>query len=449
MDMLTAFCINGRGARCPKGEVPMTMTQNAAVYFEDKLDFENGIKPLLIKQMHAYKRLSHIGVLPTASSPLWTTQWRPVELNQSVYDRMIQKHAVDNDKELMAMIDKLCNEPLPNDLPLWVFHYIENNNGSSIWLWRISHGISDGIRLISVAANLLQDVDGNPIGAPTSVILKKRSGKKKGKGKKMNWLNPQTYLKLFADIKKMDYSVNGPCDSINAFKPDAKIHGPKRQIHIRSKVPLRIGDIKVLKNKFGVTFNDVITCLACSGIRAYILAKDPNYFKTNAKVTMTSLLAFGFPPKRTFRGQYDWLRNGFTMTDWLFPIGIADFEQRLAVIHKNGLKLKTSFVTPLAMMGTEFLARLGFDDLLDDNIGKTFARHTCVFSSLPSWDRQLYFEGVKCHKLEASYFNWIPQFIFISYMDAIYGTLIVDPERFPNAELIMNAMSEELHRQCK
>merc|ERR1719464_631937 len=175
------------------------MTQNSAIYFENKLDFENSIRPLLIKQLHSYKRLSHVGVLPTASSPLWTTRWQPIELNESVYNRMIQKHTVDNDEQLRAMIDDLCNEPLPNDLPLWVFHYIENNNGSSIWLWRISHGISDGIRLISIAANMLQDAKGNAIGAPTSVILKGGKNKKREKAEKQ-WIELAESKNIFEYI---------------------------------------------------------------------------------------------------------------------------------------------------------------------------------------------------------------------------------------------------------
>ena len=72
-----------------------------------------------------------------------------------------------------------------------------------------------------------------------------------------------------------------------------------------------------------------------------------------------------------------------------------------------------------------------------------------MFSSLPSWDVPLYFGGVKVRKLEASYFNWLPQFIFMSYNGGIYGTLVVDPERFPDAQLVMDGMHRELQRQTK
>ena len=161
------------------------------------------------------------------------------------------------------------------------------------------------------------------------------------------------------------------------------------------------------------------------------------------------MLAFGFPPKEEFHGQSDWLRNGFSLVDWPFPIQIDNFEKRLKIINRNGRKLKTSFVTPLGLAATEFLARLGFDDILDENFTKMFARHTCVFSNLPSWNHPLYFDGVKVNKLEASYFNWIPQFIFISYHDSIYATLSIDINRFPNSQIIFDEMNAELIRQLR
>merc|ERR1719384_756690 len=250
------------------------MTQNVCVYFEEPLDFEGALKPLLVEQLYSYKRLSHIGALRSPKAALWSTRWKPIEITKDVQDRMIRKHVVNDNEELYALIDDLCNEHLPKDLPLWIFHYIQNNKGFSCWLWRVSHGIGDGIRLVPIAANLLQDADGKPIGAPSIGVLQGGQKQIKRNKNKINWLNPKTYYNLIQDIGKIHYSINGPCDTLNAFKPDGKVHGPKRQIHVRNKVPMNIDDVKLLKNKFGVSFNDVITYLCCSGIRSYILSKD-------------------------------------------------------------------------------------------------------------------------------------------------------------------------------
>ena len=104
-------------------------------------------------------------------------------------------------------------------------------------------------------------------------------------------------------------------------------------------------------------------------------------------------------------------------------------------------------VTIITMKAAEFACRLGLDEMVEQNSTKTFARHSCVFSNLPSWEAPLYYDGVPVVRLEASYFNWIPQLIFISCREDIHGTIVVDPERFPNAHIIFDGMLEELERQ--
>eukprot|EP01083_Nonionella_stella_P010139 28983_1 len=444
MDTLTASCIHKLSAKCPPGDIPPPHTQNGFIFFESKVDFA-AARALVVSKWFHYKRFSCVATLKPKSA-LWNTRWKPIELNEQVYDRMIKYHEVNNEDELYALIDKLCNEHLPKDLPQWIFHHINNNNGVSVWVLRVSHGIADGIRLVPIAAELLQNADGTPCGPPKGKILAKRKGRRRGPN---IWLNPKTYYNIIRDIHKVWYMVNGPCDTIGPFKPDGRLHAAKQQLHLRNKVPIKVDDIRLLKNKYGVSFNDVVTCLTCSGLRHWMKSQDPTYFKKNKKVDMTSCLAFGFPPKEEFLGQKNWLKNGFVLVSWAFPVGIADFERRLQVISQNSKVLKTSFVTPVTMAASGLLARLGLDEAQLQNGTGAFTRHSCVFSNLPSFDKQLYYNGVKVVKLEASYYNWIPQFLFLSYNGGMYGTLTVDPERFPNAQLILDGIDEELARLLK
>ena len=85
------------------------------------------------------------------SDRLWNTKCKPVEITTEVQNQMITKHVVNGDEELYRLIDDLCNQHLPSDLPQWRSDYIENTDGLSCWILRISHGIADGIRLVSVA----------------------------------------------------------------------------------------------------------------------------------------------------------------------------------------------------------------------------------------------------------------------------------------------------------
>merc|ERR1712217_587977 len=122
---------------------------------------------------------------------------------------------------------------------------IENSNGLSCWILRISHGVADGIRLVPIAGEMLQDIDGNPIGAPKgSVMSNKPSSTEHTKKKTVgpNWMDPRTYWQLLGDLKLMHYSIDGPCDTICPFNPDDKVHGPEKQIHIRNVKPFKIED---------------------------------------------------------------------------------------------------------------------------------------------------------------------------------------------------------------
>ena len=206
------------------------------------------LKQTLCDKLYKFKRLSHIGVLQHPNSPLWSTRWKPVDITQDVMDRQILHHTVSDDSELYALIDKLTNEQLPRDIPLWRFHYIENRDagGLSMWSWRVAHGISDGIRLVSIASTLLQNAQGQSIGAPKGSIL---SSQPKSQGRRRrgpNWANPKTYVKLARDVYQVWFSINGPCDTLNAFKPDGRVHGGE-QMHVRNVRAIRIDDVKTVK----------------------------------------------------------------------------------------------------------------------------------------------------------------------------------------------------------
>ena len=79
---------------------------------------------------------------------------------------------------------------------------------------------------------MLQDIDGNPIGAPKGSVMsnKATANQRKNKAVGPNWTDPRTYWNIMHDFSAMNHSINGPCDTICAFKPDDKVHGPKRRM---------------------------------------------------------------------------------------------------------------------------------------------------------------------------------------------------------------------------
>lgn len=94
--------------------------------------------------------------------------------------------------------------------------------------------------------------------------------------------HPKIWYQLLKDVYTLVDAIHGPIDTISPLKRDAKLHGPKVQVHVRSRKPMFVADIKAIKNKFNVSVNDVITALFAGGIRKYILSEDAEYF-TNVK----------------------------------------------------------------------------------------------------------------------------------------------------------------------
>ena len=163
--------------------------------------------------------------------------------------------------------------------------------------------------------------------------------------------------------------------------------------------------------------------------------------KTNA------LVAFGFPPKEEFSRQYDWLKNGFTFVSWPIPVEYEKFVTRVLRSQENGKIKKESLEAPLAMISTNFACRLGLDGIIEDGTTGAFQRHSCVFSNVPGFSQDIYFQKSRVVRMEGTYFNVIPQFILMSYKEKIFVTLACDPKRFPNAQIIVDHMVQECDKE--
>jgi len=153
--------------------------------------------------------------------------------------------------------------------------------------------------------------------------------------------------------------------------------------------------------------------------------------------------------KEEFHRQYDWLRNDFTFVSWPIPVQYQEFSKRVEICFANANKLKTSLQALFAQVSTTMVARLGLDFIIEDGTTNGMKRHTCVFSNVPGFEEQSYFLKKRIVKLEASYLNVIPQLIILTYNQNIYITLTCDTQRFPNGQIIIDYMIEELQNVVK
>lgn len=150
MDYLTASIYHKKGVIMADDDIPVSFTQNCMVYFDSVHDFQE-VQKMFAFSCFKFRRLSCVGRLESESDARWNTKWIPVQLNDEVMNRMIRKHIVHSTDEVHLKMDEICNQCLPTDLPQWSMDYIENvENKTCAWLWRVSHGVADGIRLIPV-----------------------------------------------------------------------------------------------------------------------------------------------------------------------------------------------------------------------------------------------------------------------------------------------------------
>ena len=178
LDVMGAMCINDRGFYNPAGSEKPSNCQNCFAYFEKRLDWDQ-VRPLMIKKLFNYRRFECIGVIDpksrmfkksrNVSNKVWNTEWIKCDMTDpAIINQLLQCHQVSSNDELYTLIDKLCNVKLVGYLPQWRVHYIDNLDGMSCWVWRVSHGIADGLRLVTLCSELFEDIDGNPINPPRS-----------------------------------------------------------------------------------------------------------------------------------------------------------------------------------------------------------------------------------------------------------------------------------------
>jgi len=452
IDVFAAMCINHKGLIPPKiNSVLPPMTQNCVIYFEKNLNW-NETKQFIIDKLFCYKRLISIGY-NKKSSPVWNTKWKKVEINDQLINELLQCQQVNGDDALYEKIEVLCNQQISVETPQWRFILINNSNGLSAVLLRVSHGIADGLRLVALVTDLFEDANGNPIKVPTVGKMKvDDAGNSNNKNDKfkINWFNPRTYINIIKDLKGVNDMMYGQFDTITPFKPDYSIHCPPYQRIFRSKTPISLNDLKKIKNHYRVSINDVLTAAFAGSVRNYILTQNPKFFETQkTNINMRAMVAFGFPLTEEFHRQYDWLRNDFTFVSWPIPIQYAEFSKRVERCFSNANKLKKSLQAIFAKISTTLIASLGLDFIIEDGTTNGMQRHSCIFSNVPGFEDVVYFQKQKVVKVEASYLNVIPQILMVSYNQNVYTTLACDHQYYSNAQDLIDYMNKEIETIVK
>lgn len=262
---------------------------------------------------------------------------------------LIKTITVSSEQELLAKVDELCSEDLPEGpkIPLFIFYRLVNTgSGRSALLVRLHHAIGDGMALIGAMPRVFEDAEGNPfsLDVPSNA----------GGGTSRTF----TLSKLWSFITSTLQVITLPMtayDSPIAFttKDKAKLNmRGKRRATVYFPV-MNLEWVKEVKNKAGVTVNDVLLACTAGAIRRYCAMKHDPLFVNNGgraskPVQCRALMPVAFPRSRQeLSNPAKAMRNYFAMISVPLPMGESASKGRLESCAAVTRQLKSS---PLALL---------------------------------------------------------------------------------------------------
>jgi diacylglycerol O-acyltransferase / wax synthase len=329
----------------------------------------------------------------------------------------INSSEVEGEVEVTNELDRITAADLSGygDRPLWVVHRIVNKGvGISMVVFRIHHVITDGIGLLDVFTNMFLDSRTNkPIHNPVSESM--RSADKKGGNK----------LSLFASmiscfVKILALPLSSFDTNIAFSSKDKKSLKMGKNMKTVIFPTVRLDFIKALKNKAGVTVNDIMLSATGGAIRRYCEKRGE---KLPADILCRALMPVAFPrPSSEKENPQTALRNKWAFMSVSTPVKEDSSKDRVVNCSKITTLLKNS---PMAYV--QFWIQTNLLPLLPKSQGQQtaydmFARHSMIFSNVLGTDAIPLFCNEKVMGLQVVFPNLLPQVILMSMGKQVFIT---------------------------
>jgi hypothetical protein len=262
---------------------------------------------------------------------------------------IIKTVTVASEEELKVKVDDLCSQPLPDGdkIPLFFFYRIHNTGtGRSALLVRLHHAIGDGMALIGAMSRVFEDKNGNPF----SLDVPKNAGGGTSRGFSLDAL--WKFISSTIQVVTLPLtSFDSPIMFTTQNKPKLTMQD-KRRTTVYFPV-LQLEWVKLLKNKAGVTVNDVLLAATAGAIRRYCARKEDPLFAGPASTSGKPVLCRALMPVAFPRSQKELdnparaMRNYFAMISVPLPLSEASSRKRLEACAGTTRQLKSS---PLALV---------------------------------------------------------------------------------------------------
>ena len=313
-------------------------------------------------------------------------------------------------EDILRIVDEICSTSIfeVEGKPLWKIFRIINKNPSepSVVLYRVHHSIGDGMSLIGTMANLFTNADGSKI----DLDIPQKMGNNR---EASNSFSASKIIRYITTAFQVLTLPNSHYDSDIAFTAPNKrklIFSKHRKTVIFPT--LKLSFIKDLKNRAGVTVNDILLTATAGAIRRYSILKDDPLFSRRPLPSLScrALIPVTFPrnsedlssPSRS-------LRNLWSFVSAPLPLQGATSKERLVECAQTMNKIKSSPWAGVQLWIQNNILPLVPDFFRHQITQDLFSRHSIVFSNVPGPSEPMYLCGEKLLGIQGVFQNLVAQ----------------------------------------
>jgi WS/DGAT/MGAT family acyltransferase len=358
-------------------------------------------------------------------------------------------------------------------MPLWRSYYVEGLSGGRVaLLTKVHHACIDGVsgaELLGVLLDLTPvprqvpppETPWEPEPIPSPIALAVNTARNMATRPREAWrLLKETGPVLFsagrAALAQRRARAEAPgAEAEAAAQPEDRSIGAAPRMRFNTTITARrsfacrslpLADIKLIKNAFGTTVNDVVLCLCAEALRRYLLGKH--------ELPEQSMVA-AVPVSVRTEEEKGTQGNKVTMARTALHTEIADPVERLQALNKRMDKVKKSFkATParrmMDWMNVPAPALLAQAARLYENFSMqdyVYPAYNLVISNVPGPQQPLYLAGARVlanYPVSIPYHGLAFNITVMSYIDSLDFGLTAHRTTVPDIDALMDLVVEAL-----
>ena len=375
-----------------------------------------------------------------------------------------------NDKQLSDFICDVMSTRLDRSMPLWRTYFVEGLAGGRVALMtKVHHACIDGVsgaELLGVLLDLEPTprqvsppaIPWEPEPIPSPIQLAASTARNLATRPKEAWRLLRDTAPFLFNAGRAAIAHRRAQEHAEEALPlaaDERSVGAAPRMRFNTTITARrsfafrtlpLSDVKVVKNAFGTSVNDVVLCLCAEALRGWLLEKNELPDKTMVAAVPVSV--------RT-QDEAGTHGNKITMARTALHTEIEDPVERLAALSKRMGKVKKAFKATPARLMMDWMnvpspgllaqaARLYENFSIQDYVYPPF---NLVISNVPGPQQPLYLNGARVlanYPVSIPYHGLAFNITVMSYMDNLDIGLTAHRTTVPDIERLMDRLEQAL-----